>query len=129
MGGTPGESDIGQVGLIGAPPLSNHPLAGGSGPSMGLGLLHAEALPGAGGTPARTDMMSRLIDQSGQTVSPATAGGAGSSAAGGAAPMGLMGQGARSTGGARPGLAAPALLAEHQDEHQDFDLHDQDDGW
>jgi PPE-repeat protein len=130
MGGAPGEGDIGQVGLLGAPPLSNHPLAGGSGPSVGLGLMHAEALPGAGGTSARTEMMSRLIDQSAQPVSSAAAGaGAGSSAVGGAAPMGMMGQGARSTAGATSGPAAPALLAEQHDEDQDFDLHDQDDGW
>jgi hypothetical protein len=128
VGGKPGGGDIGQVGLLGAPPLSNHPLAGGSGPSVGLGLMHAEALPGAGGTSARTDMMSRLIDQSAQPVSAAAAG-AGSSAAGGAAPMGMMGQGARSAAGARPGQAAPALLAEQHGEDEGFDLHDEDDGW
>ncbi|MBW0014177.1 PPE family protein [Mycobacterium sp.] len=130
MAGTPGKADIGQVGLIGAPPLSNHPLAGGSGPSMGLGLMHAEALPGAGGTSPRTEMMSRLVDQSGPAASSAAAGaGAGSSAAGGAAPLGMMGQGGRSAAGARPASATPALLAEHPGEDQDFDLHDQDDGW
>jgi PPE-repeat protein len=128
--GKPGESGIGQVGLLGAPPLSNHPLAGGSGPSVGLGLMHAEALPGAGGTAARTEPMSQLLDKSGQAVSPTAAGaGAGSSAAGGAAPMGMMGQGAQSAAGARAGLAAPALLGEHHDDDQDGDLHDQDDEW
>jgi hypothetical protein len=43
-------SDRAQVGLIGASPLSNHPLVGGSGASSGAGLVRAASLPGAGGT-------------------------------------------------------------------------------
>lgn len=116
----------GQVGLLGASPLSSHPSAGGAGPRVGLGLMHAEALPGSGGTSARTSLMGQLIDKPAQRVAPAGAG-AGSSAVGGAAPMGAMGHGAQSgAGGARPGLAAPATLtAEHHDyPHDEFDEHD-----
>ena len=42
--------DKAQMGLIGTSPLSNHPLAGGSGPGSGAGLVRAASLPGAGGT-------------------------------------------------------------------------------
>jgi len=116
------EGDLGQLGLLGASPLSNHPLAGGSGPSVGMGLMHAEALPGAGGSSARTALMTQLIDKPAQMAGPAAAG-AGSSAVGGAAPMGMMGAGSAGGGGARPGLAAPALAAQdHADDvHDDLD--------
>jgi PPE-repeat protein len=125
-----GGDGIGQVGLLGASPLSNHPLAGGSGPKAGLGLMHAGTLPGAGGTSSRTGLMSQLIDKSAQTVAPAAVGaGAGASAMGGAAPMGLMGQHAQSGAGSRPGLGAPAVLAEEHDEDQHDGLDDQDDDW
>jgi PPE-repeat protein len=122
--GKPGGSA--QVGLLGASPLSNHPLAGGSGPSVGMGLMHAEALPGSGGSASSTSLMSQLSDKPAQGVTPAGAG-AGSSAVGGAAPMGAMGQGAQSGAGARPGLAAPTMLAEHQDDNDHHDEHDEDD--
>lgn len=115
-----------QVGLLGAPPLSSHPLAGGSGPSVGMGLMHAEALPGSGGSGARTSMMSALIDKPGLAAGPAGAG-AGASATGGAAPMGAMGQGAQSAAAAKPGLAAPAALAERHDEGDVEHLDDGDD--
>ena len=51
MGGM-GSGDKGgaQMGLIGASPLSNHPLAGGSGAGSGAGLVRAASLPGAGGS-------------------------------------------------------------------------------
>jgi PPE-repeat protein len=125
--GGPGDGQVGQIGLLGASPMSNHPLAGGSGPSVGLGLMHAESLPGAAGSDARTSLMSQLIDKPSPTVGPAAAGaGAGSSAMGGAAPMGMMGARAQSGAGARAGLAAPALLAHDQDDYPD-DLDDQDD--
>lgn len=117
----------GQVGLLGASPLSTHPLAGGAGPRAGLGLMQADALPGSGGTSARTSLMGQLIDKPpAPPVAPAGAG-AGSSAVGGAAPMGAMGHGAQSgAAGARPGLAAPATLtAEHHDyPHDELDEHD-----
>ncbi len=41
--------DSGHVGLVGAHPFSSHPLAGGSGPRVGKGLMYASALPGSGG--------------------------------------------------------------------------------
>ena len=50
-----------QMGLIGASPLSNHPLVGGSGAGAGAGLVRAASLPGAGGTSARTPLMSKLV--------------------------------------------------------------------
>jgi PPE-repeat protein len=127
--GKPGGGELGQMGLVGASPLSNHPLAGGSGPSVGMGLMHAEALPGAGGSAPRTSLIGQLIDKPAEGVTPAGAG-AGSSAAGGAAPMGAMGQGAQSGAGSRPGLAAPATLtADHHDDDYDpsDNLDDQDD--
>ncbi|OMC15298.1 PPE family protein [Mycobacterium sp. SP-6446] len=139
MGGGPGDHQIGdklgglgdknggQLGLIGASPLSNHPLAGGSGPSVGMGLMHSEALPGSGGTAARTSVMSQLIDKPAPAVTPAGAG-AGSSAVGGAAPMGMAGAGAAQSGASsRPGLAASTLLAPHPDDI-DVDL-DHEDDW
>jgi PPE-repeat protein len=122
-----GGKALGQMGLLGASPLSSHPLAGGSGPSMGLGLMHSETLPGAGGSASRTSLMTQLIDK---PVAPAGAG-AGSSAMGGAAPMGPMGAGAQSSVGAKPGLAAPALVGADQDKdaHDAHEDHDDRDDW
>jgi PPE-repeat protein len=117
-------TDSAQVGLLGASPLSNHPLLGGSGPSVGMGLMHAEALPGSGGSGPRTSLMSQLIDKPGPGVSPA---GAGSAATGGAAPMGAMGQGSQSGAAAKPGLSMPAPLAEQSDEEEPHDADDGDD--
>lgn len=119
-------AEAGQLGLLGAPPLSSHPLLGGSGPSVGMGLMHAETLPGAGGSGPRTSMMSSLIDRPAAGVSPAGAG-AGSSAMGGAAPMGAMGQGSQSGAAARPGLSMPAPLAEQHDEEEPHDIDGGDD--
>ncbi|BAX95047.1 PPE family protein [Mycobacterium shigaense] len=120
-----------QVGLLGAPPLSSHPLAGGSGPRVGMGLMHSEALPGQGGTSARTSMMSALLDKPAQ---PATSGGAAAGAAsagtGGAAPMSALGQGSQSGAAAKPGLTAPTALAEpHDDEVVHDDLLDEGEDW
>jgi PPE-repeat protein len=127
--GEMGAKNGAQVGLLGAPPLSSHPFAGGSGPSVGMGLMHAEALPGQGGSSPRTSMMSQLIDKPAATVAPAGAG-AGSSAAGGAAPMGSMGQGAQSAGVVKPGLAAPAVLTEQREDEVGHDeLFDEGDEW
>lgn len=42
-GGNPADEEAAQMGLLGTSPLSNHPLAGGSGPSAGAGLLRAIA--------------------------------------------------------------------------------------
>jgi hypothetical protein len=106
-------------------------LTGGSGPSIGMGLMHSEALPGQGGTSPRTSMMSSLIDKPAAGVGPAGAGaGAGSAATGGAAPMGAMGQGGQSAGGARQGMAVPALLTEEREEEVVHDeLVDEGDEW
>ncbi len=121
-----GDDKGAQLGLLGASPLSNHPLAGGSGASLGAGLLRGEALPGAGGTFARTPLMAGLIDKPGPAMVPAAA--AGSSATGGAAPVGAgaMGQGA-SGGSSRPGLAAPAPLTQEREEDHEDEWDDQDD--
>lgn len=119
-------ADGAQLGLLGASPLSNHPLLGGSGPSVGMGLMHAETLPGAGGSGPRTSLMSQLIDKPGAGVSPAGAG-AGSSAMGGAAPMGAMGQGSQSGAAAKPGLSMPAPSAEQNNEEEPHDIDDGDD--
>jgi hypothetical protein len=95
---------------------------------MGMGLMHAEALPGQGGSSPRTSMMSQLIDKPAATVAPAGAG-AGSSAAGGAAPMGAMGQGGQSAGAAKPGLPTATALASHEDEGGHDELFDEGDEW
>lgn len=118
-------TDSAQVGLLGASPLSNHPLLGGSGPSVGMGLMHAETLPGAGGSGPRTSMMSQLLDRPGAGASSAGAG-AGSSAMGGAAPMGAMAQGSQSGATSKPGLSMPTALAEQNDE-EPYDVDDGDD--
>jgi PPE-repeat protein len=122
-----------QMGLIGASPLSNHPLAGGSGAGAGAGLVRAASLPGAGGTAARTPLMSKLVGAEIEpTVSPVsvtTGAAAGARAAGlapvgsggGAGPMGMMGHGTKS-GGSKQGLTAPSLLP--------YDLaEDEEDDW
>ncbi|MDY6871436.1 MAG: PPE family protein [Actinomycetota bacterium] len=125
MGGGPG-GEKAQIGLIGAAPLSNHPLAGGSGASLGAGLVRAASLPGAGGTAPRTPLMANLVGEkmaaapvpvgagaaAGATIGGlAPVGGAG----GGMGPMGMAGQGAK-IGGSKPGLTAPAPLVDDLDE-------------
>ncbi|EUA07677.1 PPE family protein [Mycobacterium kansasii 732] len=119
-----------QMGLLGAGPLSSHPLAGGSGPSIGSGLLHAGSLPGADGTLARTSLVSQLLDKA--DTPPTVPNAAGSPATGGAAPVAAGGMG-RSTppgAGTRPGRLMPALLAkedDNDDEEPREDWHDQED--
>ncbi len=119
-------TDGAQVGLLGASPLSNHPLLGGSGHSVGMGLMHAEKLPGSGGSGPRTSMMGQLIDKPVVGASPAGAG-AGASAMGGAAPMGAMGAGSQSGAAAKSGLSMPAPLAGQNDEEELPDVDDGDD--
>lgn len=128
MGGLGGDKGA-QIGLIGASPLSNHPLVGGSGAGYGAGLVRAASLPGAGGTAARTPLMAELIgDTKPVAVAPGAAAG-GSAAglapvgagAGGAGPMGMMGHGTKS-GGSKQGLTAPSPLP--------YDLaEDEEDDW
>ncbi|KAA1250510.1 PPE family protein [Mycobacterium simiae] len=127
MGGTGAADDKTlQMGLVGTSPLSNHPLAGGSGPSMGAGLLRGEALPGASGTLARTPLIGELLDKpAGPAVQPAAA--AGSSATSGSAPVGAggVGHGGQAGGSSRPGLATPATLTQERDEaEEDWDHED-----
>lgn len=123
-GGLGGEKA--QIGLIGATPFSNHPLAGGSGASSGAGLVRAASLPGAGGTAPRTPLMANLIgDKMAAAPVPVAAGAAAGATVGGLAPvggtgggvgpMGMAGRGAEN-GGSKPGLTAPAPLAHDLDE-------------
>ncbi|OBF38195.1 hypothetical protein A5724_10760 [Mycobacterium sp. ACS1612] len=132
MGGLGGDKGA-QMGLIGTSPLSNHPLVGGSGAGSGAGLVRAASLPGAGGTSARTPLMSKLVGAELEpTVSPvsvAAGAAAGASAAGlapvgsggGAGPMGMMGHGQKS-GGTKQALTAPSPLV--------YDLaEDEEDDW
>jgi len=121
-----------QMGLIGASPISNHPLAGGSGAASGAGLVRAASLPGAGGSAARTPLMSNLIGKPDAGVSPtavAPGAAAGASGAGlapvggtGGSPMGLMGQKENAkSGGNRSGLSAPSVLPQDLGEEEDDD--------
>lgn len=122
-----------QMGLIGASPLSNHPLVGGSGAGAGAGLVRAASLPGAGGTSARTPLMSKLvgaeIEPSVSPVGVAAGAAAGATAAGlapvgsgggGMGPMGAMGHGEKS-GGSKQGLTAPAPLPQNLGEDDEDD--------
>jgi PPE-repeat protein len=136
MGGSMGSNDHGmQMGLIGAGPLSNHPLVGGSGASAGSGLMRAASLPGMGGTAPRTPLMAKLIDKVDQPVMPAAVepagAAAGESATAGAAPVGAgsggvgpmsMGGQAPKSGGTKAGLKAPAPLIQDlgEDEGDDW---------
>lgn len=122
-----GGSDKAQMGLIGASPLSNHPLAGGSGASAGAGLVRAASLPGAGGTAARTPLMASLIGETKPVaVAPGAAPGAAGAglapvgAGGGMGPMGAMGQRGTS-GGSKQGRTAPSVLPQDLGEEQDDD--------
>jgi PPE-repeat protein len=135
LGSGMGSGDHGmQMGLIGASPLSNHPLVGGSGASAGAGLMRAAALPGMGGSAPRTPLMAKLIDKVDFPVTPAaveaegaaagvstTAGAAPVGGGGGASPMGMGGQAPKS-GGTKAGLKAPAPLAQDlgEDEGDDW---------
>ena len=134
MGGM-GSGDKGgaQMGLIGASPLSNHPLAGGSGAGSGAGLVRAASLPGAGGNVAahaadgepdrqgtsrrcrrwRSRPARRRVRRA-AGLAPVGAG------AGGMGPMGMMGHGAKS-GGSKQGLTAPAPLAQDLGEDEEDD--------
>ncbi|MBJ7340415.1 MAG: PPE family protein [Mycolicibacterium sp.] len=119
-------SDKAQIGLIGASPVSNHPLAGGTGASSGAGLVRAASLPGMGGTSTRSPLMSSLVGPSTTPASgaPGAAAGAGGPGlapvgGGGGGPMGAMGQHGKS-GGSRPGLKAPSPLPLDEDDDDDW---------
>lgn len=133
MGATMGGDRGAQVGMIGATPFSNHPAIGGSGAAAGSGLVRAASLPGAGGTSARTPLMSNLIGKELQpSLSPVAVGAAAGAGAGvgGVAPVGAGGAGGGvmgmhgqrgKCGGHRASLTAPAPL------EQDLNEDDEDD--
>jgi PPE-repeat protein len=130
MGGMSGHNPA-QMGLIGASPLSNHPLVGGSGAGSGAGLVRAASLPGAGGTAARTPLMSKLVGEIEPTPASVSPGAAAGGSAAGLAPVGAgsgaggpmgMGGHAGKSGGSKQGLMAPRPLA--------YDLaEDEEDDW
>ncbi|MBU8814045.1 PPE family protein [Mycolicibacterium goodii] len=122
--GTP----VDQLGLLGASPISNHPLLGGTGPvGGGAGLLTGGALPGAGGTSPRTPLLASLSTAStsapSQSVEPAaTVGGAPRAGAApiGAMPIGAAGAHGQDSGGTVDQLVAPAPL-EFDDDLDELD--------
>lgn len=120
-----------QSGLMGAMPFSNHPLAGGTGPSSGAGLVRAASLPGALGSPPRTALLSSMLGISGE-AKPAVSAMA-SGATGPLAPVGAGGGGGagapvhaaknkeEQSGGTKDGLIAPTALTYDQTEDADDD--------
>ncbi|MGX9669861.1 PPE family protein [Mycobacterium sp. HM-7] len=131
LGSSFGQNNGPQIGLMGASPFSNHPLAGGSGATSGAGLVRAASLPGLGGSAPRTPLMASLVGSLGgpptaslEAGAAAGAAGAGkapvSSAGGGGAGMGPRGKGEKG-GGTREALKAPGVLVQ--------DLDDDDDDW
>lgn len=127
-----GGSDRGmQVGLMGAMPFSNHPLAGGMGPSSGAGLVRAASLPGALGSPPRTALLSSMLGISGEAKPAASAFAAGptgpvaptgSGAGGGSgAPVHAARNKEEQSGGTKDGLVAPTTLTYDQSEDVDDD--------
>ncbi|WP_066899945.1 hypothetical protein [Mycolicibacterium houstonense] len=117
--------------------FSNHPLAGGSGPGSGSGMVKAAGLPGGpGGGSPQTPLMSNLVGGNTAPVSVdpgangavmagvAPVAAANAAGMGGGAPMGMMGQRGGSGGGTTSGLAVPAPL-----EHELGDGDDEYDDW
>jgi PPE-repeat protein len=132
MGSSFGSHDGAQVGLMGASPTSNHPLAGGMGAGSGAGLVRAASLPGMGGSSARTPLMSSLVGNAPEastapaSVAPGAAAGAGGAGpapvgSGGGTPMGAgHGQNGKS-GGSRSAIKTPSLLPTDLNEDEDDD--------
>ena len=121
-------TDKAQIGLIGASPMSNHPLAGGSGAGTGAGLVRAASLPGMGGSAPRTPLMSSLVGspeteaisaKAGAAGAAPGAGGAGPAPVGGGGPMGGAGQHGKNGSSSRPGMKAPNPLPADDDEDDD----------
>jgi hypothetical protein len=133
LGSSFGSQDGAQVGLIGASPVSNHPLVGGSGAGSGAGLIRAASLPGMGGSSARTPLMSSLVSNAPEAstapaaVAPGAAAGAGgpgpapvgANNGGAGGPMGGGAHGAKS-GGTRASLKAPSLLPNPDEDDDDW---------
>lgn len=120
-------SPVSQLGLLGANPMSNHPMLGGTGPlGGGAGLLSGSALPGAGGTSARSPLLASLSAAS--ASAPATAVEPAASLSGaraGAAPVSAMPMGAHpaqnhSEEGSVDQLVAQAPL-QFVEEHDELD--------
>lgn len=116
-----------QLGLLGANPMSNHPMLGGTGPlGGGSGLLTGSALPGAGGTSARSPLLASLSTASASAPASAVEPAASlSGARAGAAPVSAMpmgGHGAhnRSEEGSVDQLVAQAPL-QFTEEHDELD--------
>lgn len=133
MGGSMGSGNQGaQMGFLGAGPMSNHPLAGGSGASSGAGLVRAASLPGLSGSSPRTPVMAKLIEKVEPAAVEPVVGAAGGSAtvgsapvgagSGGAGPMGMGSGHAPKTGGTKTALKAPAPLVQDlgEDEGDDW---------
>jgi PPE-repeat protein len=121
-------TDKAQIGLIGASPVSNHPLAGGSGAGTGAGLVRAASLPGMGGSAPSTPIMSSLVGSPESSATSAKAGamgaapgggGAGPAPVGGGGPMGGAGQHGKNGSSSRPGMKAPTPLPADNDEDDD----------
>ncbi|TEA09127.1 putative PPE family immunogenic protein PPE68 [Mycobacteroides salmoniphilum] len=111
--GTP----VDQVGLLGASPFSNHPLAGGSGAGGGAGMLSGSAIPGAGGTAIRTPYMASLTTASATNgaavgeVAPTTAATRAGMAPVGGMPVGAAGhRGENGKSSSIEGTVAPQAL-------------------
>lgn len=113
--------------------FSNHPLAGGSGPSGGAGMVKAAGLPGGGGgSSPQTPLMAKLVGGTAPVavdpgassaavgVAPVAAAGAMGGGMGGGGMGGMMGQRGTS-GGTTSGLAVPAPLDHDVDEDEDDD--------
>lgn len=96
--------DVGRPGLLGVGPLSNHPLAGGSGPRVGAGLIRGDSLPGAGGSVARTSPLVALVDGPVPAGLAPAAANAESSGTGGAALAAVIGAGAQTGHSSKPAL-------------------------
>ncbi|BDY28387.1 PPE family protein [Mycolicibacterium mageritense] len=117
-----------QMGLLNASPFSNHPLAGGTGPSSGSGLVRAASLPGLGGTSPRTPVLSNLLGITGEAKAPvpgSAMGGAGPTAPVSGGGMGSMGHAGKKDKGeaeSKEGLTAPTPLTYN-------DAEDDDDDW
>jgi hypothetical protein len=116
-------------GLLGTSPSSTHPLAGGSGPSIGKGMMYSDALPGSGGSSARTSAMGDLLDKPSQGVTPAAASAGSSAAGGGAAPMGMMGAGAGAPTGTVSGVRQNEMVPAVHAQGDDDTLFDDGDDW
>ena len=134
MGSSFGSQNGAQVGLIGAGPMSNHPLVGGSGAGSGAGLLRAASLPGMGGSAARTPLMASLVGNApeasttpasvatGAAAAPGGSGPAPVNGGGGGAPMGAgHGQHGGKGGGTRSAIKTPSLLPTDLSEDEDED--------